>query len=93
MKPSKFEISISIESYDENTTENDRNCYVAENPIVSELPKISSQILIAQIEDLNKDCVKISRPYPYTFREISLKERYGLVDLLFKMNRLILKCS
>ena len=28
-------------------------------------------MLIVQIEDLNKDCVQISRPILYTFQEIS----------------------
>ena len=40
MKPSEFKISISVESNDEKTFENDRNCYVAEKFIdlkVSEL--------------------------------------------------------
>ena len=41
MKPSEFKISISVESYDENTTENDQNCYVAEKRIISKLSKIS----------------------------------------------------
>ena len=59
MKPSELKIYISIKSYDENTAENDRNCYVAEKRIVSKL----SNILIPHIEDLNEECVKISRPY------------------------------
>ena len=41
MKLSEFEISISVESYDEKTAENNRNCYVAEKRIVSKLSKIS----------------------------------------------------
>ena len=41
MKPSELKISISVESYDEKTAENDRNCYVAEKRIVSKLSKIS----------------------------------------------------
>ena len=41
MKPSELKISISVESYDEITAENDRNCYVAEKPIVFKLSKIS----------------------------------------------------
>ena len=31
MEPSDFKISISVESYDEKTAENYRNCNVAEN--------------------------------------------------------------
>ena len=41
MKPSKFKISISVENYDEKSVEKDRNCYVAEERIVSKLSKIS----------------------------------------------------
>ena len=66
MNPSKFDISISVESYDEKTVENDWNCYGAEKPIGSKLSKISkmsNQIHIAKIEDMNEDCVKIPRPY------------------------------
>ena len=56
MKLSKFKISIAIESYDEKTAHDYRNYYFAEKSIVS---RYRSQILIAQIEDLNEDCVKI----------------------------------
>ena len=41
MKPSEFKIYILIERYDEKTTENNRNPYVAENHIVFKLSKIS----------------------------------------------------
>ena len=41
MKPSELKIYISIESYDEKTVENYRNCYFAENPIVFKLLKLS----------------------------------------------------
>ena len=34
MKSSEFKIFISVESYDEKTAENYRNCYVAEKHIV-----------------------------------------------------------
>ena len=37
MKPSEFKIFISVESYDEQTVENYRNCYAAEIRIVSKL--------------------------------------------------------
>ena len=50
MKPLDFNASISVESYDEKTAENYRNCYVAYN--LSQIP-----------QDLNDDCVKISRLY------------------------------
>ena len=41
LKPSEFKISISVESYDEKTTENDRYCYVAKKRIVFKLAKTS----------------------------------------------------
>ena len=38
MKPSEFEISVSVKSYDEKTTENYQNCYVAKkNPQLSKI--------------------------------------------------------
>ena len=37
MKPSELKISIYVESVDEKTVENDRNCYVARKRIVSKL--------------------------------------------------------
>ena len=40
MKPSEFEILISVENYDEKTAENYRNCYAVEKRIVSVLSKI-----------------------------------------------------
>ena len=50
MKPSEFKISISVESYDEKTAENYRNCYVTEKPIVCKLSKMSIPNLVAEIE-------------------------------------------
>ena len=41
MKLSEFKIFISIESYDEKSAENYRNCYAAENRIASKLSQIS----------------------------------------------------
>ena len=41
MKPSKFEIFFSVESYDTKTAETCRNCYGAEERIVSKLSKVS----------------------------------------------------
>ena len=63
MKPSEFNISLSVKSYNEKTVENYRNCYVAEKPIASKLSKISIPNLIAQIGGLNEDCAKISLFY------------------------------
>ena len=50
------------------TAENYQNCYVTKKPIVSKISKISlpnsmNKFQIAQIKDLNEDCVEISRPY------------------------------
>ena len=39
MKTSEFKLSISVQSYDENTVENDLSCNVAEKHIVSKLSK------------------------------------------------------
>ena len=50
MKPSDFELSISIESYNEKNVENDRNCYVADKRIVSKSSEISTQNLNSTIE-------------------------------------------
>ena len=63
MKLSEFKISFSIESYDEKTAENYRNCYVVEKRIVSKHQRYRFKILTSQIEELNENCVKISRPY------------------------------
>jgi len=60
MKSSGFKISILVKGCDEKTAENYRNCYIAEKHIVS-YQRYQSQNLILQIEDLNEDCVKISR--------------------------------
>ena len=43
MKPSEIKISISVESFDERTTKNYRNCYVAEKRIAYKLSKIKIQ--------------------------------------------------
>ena len=63
MQQSEFKISISVESYDEK--------------LMKLLPcgkahsfQTIKDILIAQIEDLNADRVKISRSYIYSFQEI-----------------------
>ena len=64
MKPSESKISLSLESYDEKTAENYRNCYVAEECIGFKLWKISiKKILLAQIGDFNRYCINISLPY------------------------------
>ena len=58
MKLSEFKISISVESRDEKTAENYRNAHSFPN-----YQRYRSETLKAQIEDLNEDCVKFSRPY------------------------------
>ena len=40
MKPTELKISISVESYDKKTVENDRNRYVVEKRIVFKLLEI-----------------------------------------------------
>ena len=57
MNPWKLKISISVESYDEKTAENYLNCYAAEERIVCKLQRYRSKIIIAQIKNLNEDCV------------------------------------
>ena len=65
MKPSEFEIYFQVESYNEKTAENCRNCYDADKRIISKLLKISILNFdsTTQIEDFNQDCVKILRSY------------------------------
>ena len=63
VETTRIQNSISVASYDEKTDVNHRNCYAAEKYIVSNLSEILILNLIAQIEDLNEDYVKISRPY------------------------------
>ena len=60
MQQSEFNISISVESYDEKTAENDRNCYVAKKRIVSKL-SMKTRIKIVS---------NIYVPIFYTFQEI-----------------------
>ena len=67
MKPLNPKFSFNLKFIMKKTTKNYRNCYVAERRKVSKLSKISIKILIAQIVDLNKDYVKISRPYLLNF--------------------------
>ena len=55
MKPSEFNISISVKSYDEKTIENYRNYYVDEKRMVLILSKTS-----IKKKDLNEDCIQIS---------------------------------
>ena len=62
MKPSEFEISTSVKSYDEKTPKNNRRKAQFPN-----YRRYQSQILIAQIKDFNEDHVKISRASFYTF--------------------------
>ena len=41
IKPSEYEISLSVKSYDEKNVENYQNYYIIEKSIVSKLSKIS----------------------------------------------------
>ena len=47
MKPSVSKISISVESYDEKTAENDRNGYITEKHIIF---KLSNQTILELFE-------------------------------------------
>ena len=67
MKPSEFDIFLSVESYDETTAENCRNCYATEKRIVSKLLRYRFQIFKAQIEVMNKNCVQNLRSYHLYF--------------------------
>ena len=75
MKPSELKIYISLEKYDEKNCWKLLNCYVAEKRIVSKLSMISIPNLIKKFENLNEDCVKISRPYLICFPKAVEKRR------------------
>ena len=62
MRPSEFLFSISVQSYDEKTAENCRNCYVTD----------------VEYLDLNEDCVQISRSYLVYFPRNKPSGRFGL---------------
>ena len=59
MKPSEFEIYISVKSYDENTAENDLNCYVAEQVHIFQTIKD----IDPNFNSTNWILFKIARPY------------------------------
>ena len=72
MKLLELKISISVESYDEKTAENDRNCYVAD--IVSKL----SKKFFPNFDSINSRLVtKYHIPNSYAFREISRHRALG----------------
>ena len=58
MKPSEFKISISVESYDEKLLKITEIATLLKIEMFLNYQRYRSQILIAQIEDLNEDCVK-----------------------------------
>ena len=60
------------------TAENFWNCYNAEKRIVSKLSKLSITNFIAQIEDLNQDCVEISCSICDTLQEMSRLNSKGV---------------
>ena len=64
MKPSEFEISHSVKSFDKNIAENSRIGYFAEKRIVSKPSKISIPNFNSRNEDLNLDGVKIAGSHP-----------------------------
>ena len=59
MKPSEFEISLSVETYDENTAESFQNFYDAEKRIVSTLSELSIPNLNSTVFKLESNCVTI----------------------------------
>ena len=79
------------------TAENYRKCYIPEKPIVFQ--RYRHQILIAQIEDLNEDCVKISGPYLLYFlrnkpsKSVTFGPSRKEIELSFNFFRFILKVS
>ena len=62
MKLSEFDISLLVESYDTILPKFLR-CRKAHS--FQTIKRYRFQILIAQIEDMNEDCVKISRRYVF----------------------------
>ena len=77
MKSSESKISISVESYDEITAENDRNCYVAKRSKVS---KPSKHKLETWIKIVNKPSKNV-------------KDGLSQVGSSFSMIHLVLKWS
>ena len=57
MKPSELKIYISVEIYDEKTVK------IAISALFPNYRRYRFQLLIAQVEDFNEECVKMSRPY------------------------------
>ena len=51
------------------------DCYVVEKRIVSKLSKNQYQILIAEIEDMHEDCIRVSRVYLFTYLSFILSEK------------------
>ena len=78
MESSEFKISISVESYDEKTTENYRNCYVAEERIIFKL----SKILIPNFSSTNgKLKSKLCQNFTSLFLKLSEKKTSnGVID-------------
>ena len=104
MQPSEFEISLSVNSYEEKTAENYRNCFVAEKRMVSKLSKIS--ILNFSVQNSCVLCFKklvfqksiVSKfyfPIICTFQEIGRQRalRSGRAGSSFYMVQLVLKWS
>ena len=83
-KLSEFEISVSVESYDEKMLKITEIATLPKNTLFPNYPRYRFQIVRAQIVDLNEDSVQISRPYLF-FREICRQRdsRSGLAVSLF----------
>ena len=84
MKPSEFNIFISVESFDEKTTENDRNCYDTEKHIVSKLSKISiPNLCIINFKLKSRLCQNFTPLSLILSEKGTVKERPGWAGSLF----------
>ena len=64
LEKSEFEISFSVESYDKTTAGKWQKFLRCRKTRRFQIVKdMQLKFCIAQIEDLNQNCVKISRPY------------------------------
>ena len=65
MEPSEFKISISVESYDEKTAENDQNCYVAEKRSFQTFKDIDPKFKLKKLKAWMKIVLKLNVPILY----------------------------
>ena len=60
MKPSEFKIYISIENFDEELLKMTEMATLSKSAWLPSYQRYLFQILLANIEDLNKDCVNFT---------------------------------